>query len=152
MTAAQPRFKYSLGALETLYAHRLEQTRLLLVSAQRKVDEQQRLIGHMQLELARAHDDWIEVSGQSMRFDPARFAAVREALAVRQAALAAAVESRQELQAQVELCREHVALAHRRVETVARHKEYSLREFAQESARVEQRLADASWPLKGHRP
>lgn len=152
MTGAQPRFKYPLIALQALYAHRLEQMRLLLVTAQHRLMEHQHRIELMRADLNRAHADWIGVSRQTERFDPARFGHVREALGTRHASLTHALNIERELLVEVERCRELVARAHRRTETVERHKEQSMREFAQEAVRIDQRLADAAWPVKGESP
>lgn len=152
MTVSASRYRYPLIALESLYAHRLEQARLLLAAAQRRLDDQQAHIGHLRAALERCHADWTGAPGRAERFDPARHAAVREVLAARQADLNTAFEVAHMLRAEVEQCRENVAQAHRRTEAVERHKEHAMREFLLESARMDQRQADAAWPVRGERP
>lgn len=152
MTASPSRYKYPLSALEALYAHRLEQARLQLAASQQKLDEHQSHIAELRAALDRCHVDWTGAASRQQQFDPARYAAVREALAARQAGLNAAMETGRMLRADVELCREGVAQAHRRTETVKRHKEHAMREFALEAARTDQRQADAAWPVRGERP
>ncbi len=151
MTTGQARYRYPLTALETLYTHRLEQVRLSLAAAQRRLEDHQGHIGRVRMALSRSHEDWSAASGRSTRFDPASHAAVREALAAHQSGLNAALEHERELRAEVERARERVAEAQRRAETVARHKEQARREFELEWARFDQRQADAAWPVRGAR-
>ncbi|MNK29407.1 hypothetical protein D3C87_478010 [compost metagenome] len=151
MTAARFGYRYPLAALETLYAHRLEQARLLLAAAQRRLDDHLAHIGRLRMALDRSHGDWASTVGRAPGFDPARHAAVREALGAHQAGLDAALLHERELRADVERCRERIAQAHRRTETVERHKERSMQEFEQELIRLDQRQADAAWPVRGER-
>lgn len=152
MTAGTSRFKYPLRALETLYAHRLEQARLLLAASHQRLADHLDHIDQLRAALARCHAEWTVAPGQAGQFDPARHLAVREALAERQADVKVALAIGQQLRAEVERCREDVAQAHRRAETLQRHKEHAMRECVLESARMEQRQADAAWPFRGRRP
>lgn len=152
MTAGQSRYRYPLTALEMLYTHRLEQARLLLAAAQQRLDDHQSHIRRLRAALGRSHEDWTAASGRAALFDPARHAAVREALAARQSGLSSALAHERELRGEVEQCRDRVVQAHWRTETVERHKQQSRREFEQESVRIDQRQADAAWPVRGERP
>lgn len=151
MTAGQTRYRYPLTALEKLYTHRLEQARLALVAAQRRLDDHQGHIQRLRIALGRSHEDWAAAAGRSKRFDPASHAAVREALAVHQSGLSAALEQERQLLAEVDQFRERVTQAHRHSETVERHKDQSRREFELEWTRMDQRRADAEWPAQGER-
>lgn len=152
MTIGPSRYKYPLSALETLYAHRLEQARLSLAAAQRQLDDHLAHVGQLRAALARCHVEWTEAPGRTGQFDPARHAAVREALDARQTDLNAALEVGRKLRLEVEQRSESVAHAHRRTETVERHKEHAMREHVLELARMDQRQADAAWPVAGDRP
>lgn len=151
-TAGSSRYKYPLRALETLYAHRLEQARLLLAAAQRALEAHQLHVDELQLALRRCHGAWTGASGRAERFYPALYAAAREALASRQAALNVAMEARRTLSADVERRREDVSQALRRTEVLQRHKENAMREYALETVRIDQRQADAAWSPRGLRP
>ncbi|WP_434644494.1 hypothetical protein [Achromobacter piechaudii] len=149
MTVGTSRFKYPLRALEVLYAHRLEQACLLLAASQQRLDEHLDHIDQLRAALARCHVEWAGAPGRVGQFDPARHLAVREALTQRQADVNAALAVGQRLRTEVERCREGVAQAHRRAETVQRHKEDAMRECELESVRMDQLQADTAWPFKG---
>lgn len=141
------RFRYSLAALESLYAYRLEQARLALAAAQQRLDahvEEQRL---QRLALQRQHEDWASMPGAATGFDPARHAVVREALGALQRRLDAARRQEQVLLTAVQACRERLLLAHRRSETLDRHKHDAARDFMLAGASIEQRLSDDAWSL-----
>lgn len=148
---AGPFHRYPLGALETLYAYRLEQARLRLASAQRKLDKDQASLRQLQLALNRCHEEWTAAVGGRERFDPAHYAAAREALAVRQTALVAALGAERESSAEVDRCRADVTHAYRRAEAVGRHKEQFMHEHAVKATRIRQNEADEAWSLRGRR-
>ncbi|WP_054507313.1 hypothetical protein [Achromobacter xylosoxidans] len=147
----QTRFRYSLAALESLYMHRLDQARLALAQAQRQLDAHQDLLHGLRLAMARHHTDWVAASAVAGGFDPARHEVVRAALSVMQARLDAAGAHEAALIKAVQACRDHVLRAHRRNDTLDRHKRDATREFQLESARSDQRQADDAWPLQGGR-
>lgn len=144
---SQARFRYPLAALESLYTHRLEQARLALAQAQQRLDahlEQLRMQRHA---LQRQYQDWASRTGAITAFDPTRHAVVREALGVLQQQLDMAGRQEQALRSAVDTCRERVLLAHRRSETLDRHKQDAARDFMLGAARADQRLSDDAWPL-----
>jgi len=146
MTATRARYRYPLVTLEALYAHRLEQARLSLAAAQRRLDQHQGQIEQLRSALGRSLKDWTAASERATRFDPASHAAVRESLAVHHSKLRVALAHERELRAEVKRSQEQTAQAYRRTQIVARHKELSKREFELEVVRSDQREADAAWP------
>ena len=144
---AQTRFKYSLAALESLYTHRLEQARLALAQAQQRLEAHQDVLQGLRQALTRHHADWASTAAGG--FDPARHEVVRAALSVMQGRLDAARGHEAALIEAVQACREQVLRAHRRSDTLDRHKQDAARDFQLESARSDQRQADDAWPLRG---
>lgn len=145
----QARFKYSLAALESLYAHRLEQARLALAQAQRNLDAHREALRGQRQVLQQHHADWVAAAAMAGDFDPARHEVVRAALGAMQGRLDAACVQEVTLIEAVQACRERVLRAHRRSDTVDRHKQDAAREFHLDVARADQRQSDDAWPLRG---
>jgi len=146
---AQARFKYSLAALESLYAHRLEEARLKLAHSQQRLDAHREAMRGLRQALQGHHADWVRSAAVDGCFDPARHEVVRAALGGMQGRLDAACVQEVTLLEAVQACRERVLRAHRRSDTVDRHKQDAAREFHLDVARAAQRQSDDAWPLAG---
>lgn len=146
MTATQARYRYPLVTLETLYAHRLEQARLSLAAAQRRLDEHRGQIEQLRSALGCCLKDWTAASERTTSFNTASHAAVREALAAHHSRLRVALAHERDLWAEVERSQEQTVQAYRRTQIVERHKDQAKREFELEVVRSDQREADAAWP------